>query len=223
MLPVPKLMKAVQVTAYNEPYSVNTVPIPSDLGPYDLLVKVAAASYCHTDGMVAAGIFGTTLPVTASHEGSGTVAVVGPAATADFKAGDRVMCGLPLHPCEACADCLGHDDDHAPDDDSKEDPHHRRGRYRQYCAHVIGHVGVHVDGCLAEYVRIDARNTTPLPDAVSFLTAAPLACAGRTAWRGVLQVSIWGSLFSNLVFSHSFIALETTPARTRWGNSIRFW
>ncbi|KAI1864612.1 hypothetical protein JX265_008336 [Neoarthrinium moseri] len=172
MPPIPQKMKAIQVTSYNKPYVLNTVPIPSDLGPHDLLVKVAVASYCHTDGMVSSGVFGTKLPVTASHEGSGTIIRTGSEA-GDFKPGDRVMCGLPLHPCGACADCLGPDEGH-----------------RQYCAHLEGHVGVHVDGCLAEYVRVDARSTTPLPDEVSFLSAAPLACAGRTVWRSVLQADL---------------------------------
>lgn len=115
--------------------------------------------------MVRAGVFATPrtkLPQTASHEGAGTVVAVGSAgAAAAFQPGDRVMCGLPLRPCGVCDDCAD------PDDDSR----------RQYCVHVAGHVGVGVgvDGCLAEYVRVDARFTTHLPGAVSFLEAAPLA------------------------------------------------
>jgi Zn-dependent alcohol dehydrogenase len=65
----------------------------SDLEPLDLLVKVAVASNCHTDSMVQAGTFSTKLPCTASHEGSGTVVAVG-SDVKEFKAGDRVMCGL---------------------------------------------------------------------------------------------------------------------------------
>jgi D-arabinose 1-dehydrogenase-like Zn-dependent alcohol dehydrogenase len=165
-------MKAVQVTAYNKPYSLNTVPVPSDLRPTDLLVKVAVASHCHTDGMVQAGTFGTKLPVTASHEGSGTVVAIG-SNVKDFSIGDRVMCGLPLHPCGKCPDCTT-----GPENQ------------RQYCIKLEGHVGVHVDGCFAEYVRVDSRSTTPMPDSVSFLSAAPLACAGRTAWRSVSQAGL---------------------------------
>lgn len=165
-------MKAVQVTQYSKSYSVNTVLVPHDLGPYDLLVKIAVASYCHTDSMVAAGVFGTSLPVTASHEGTGTVAKVGSHVT-DFMTGDRVLCGLPLHPCNACPDCLGPEESH-----------------RQYCVKTDGHVGVHVNGCFAEYVKVDSRSTTPLPDKVSFVSAAPLACAGRTVWRSVLQADL---------------------------------
>ena len=161
---LPERMRAVQVTEYNAPYETRTVPVPAP-GPRDLIVKVAVASYCHTDAMVRSGAFAgdprQRLPLTASHEGAGTVAAVG-ADVATFAPGDRVMCGLPLHPCGSCPDCRW------PDDGNRE------GR-RQYCTRVKGHVGVHIDGCLAEYVRIDERTTTKLPDAVSFLEAAPLA------------------------------------------------
>ncbi|KAH6643462.1 chaperonin 10-like protein [Truncatella angustata] len=121
--------------------------------------------------MVSPGKFGTKLPVTGSHEGSGIVTSVG-SDVPNFNLGDRVMCGLPLHPCGACHDCLGSEE----------------GR-RQYCAKVEGHVGVHMNVCFAEYVKVDSRSTTPLPDQVSFLSAA-LACAGRTVWRSVLQAEL---------------------------------
>ncbi|KAI1095321.1 GroES-like protein [Rostrohypoxylon terebratum] len=164
--PLPAQMKAVQVTSFNEPYSLNSVPVPATLGPRELLVKVAVASYCHTDSMVAAGVFGTALPATASHEGAGTVVRVGDGVQG-LRVGDRVMCGLPLGPCGSCGECLSSEG------------------YEQYCTHTEGHVGVNVDGCFAEYVRVDERFTTRLPDELAFAEAAPLACAGRTVWRGV--------------------------------------
>ncbi|KKY36419.1 putative zinc binding dehydrogenase [Diaporthe ampelina] len=55
--------------------------------------------------MIQSGIFGTALPITASHEGAGTVVAAG--SSADLKPGDRVMCGLPFHPCGKCPDCTG--------------------------------------------------------------------------------------------------------------------
>lgn len=79
------------------------------------------------------------------------------------------MVGLPLHPCGSCGDCLG------PENQT------------QYCTRIEGHVGVQSHGCFAEYVRADAASTTKLPDDVSFMSAAPLACAGRTVWRSVLK------------------------------------
>ncbi|KAK5166346.1 hypothetical protein LTR04_000740 [Oleoguttula sp. CCFEE 6159] len=168
---VPEKMLACQVVEYNAPYKIHQVPTPRDLGPYDMLVKTAVASLCHTDGMVSAGVFKTKLPCTASHEGSGTIAAVGSSVT-DFKEGDRVMCGLLRNQCGICADCLGPEN------------------YSQYCAHNDGAIGVNLDGAFADYVRIDSRTAAKLPDSVSFETAAPLACAGCTVWRGVLQADL---------------------------------
>jgi propanol-preferring alcohol dehydrogenase len=164
-------MRAIQVTEFHKPYQINTIPVPSPLGPYDLLVKIAVASNCHTDSMVQNGVFGTKLPVTASHEGSGTVVAVG-VSVDNFKKGDRVMCGLPLHPCGSCHDCLGPE------------------KQLQYCTNIEGHVGVTTNGCFAEYAKVDARSTTVLPNEVSFMSAAPLACAGRTVWRSVLETEL---------------------------------
>ena len=168
---IPSEMRAIQVTAYHKPYQINTIPVPSSLEPHDLLVKIAVASNCHTDSMVQNGVFGTSLPVTASHEGAGTVVALG-SAVQDFKEGDRVMCGLPLHPCGRCQDCLGPE------------------KQVQYCTNIKGHVGVTTDGCFAEYARVDSRSSTVLPDEVSFMSAAPLACAGRTVWRSVLETEL---------------------------------
>ena len=110
---------------------------------------------------------GTKLPCTGSHEGSGTVVAVGSDAKG-FKVGDRVMSGIIYHPCRACKDCLGPEN------------------YSQYCAHSGGYLGVTAQGFFAEYARIDATQAARMPDRVSFETAAPLACAGCTVWRGVI-------------------------------------
>lgn len=134
-------------------------------------MKVAVASYCHTDSMIQSGVFGTPLPVIASHEGAGTVVAGGPSVT-DW-VGQRVMCGIPFHLCGKCDDCTGPNES-----------------WRQYCANVEGHCGVHRDGFFAEYAVCDARVTTKLVNEVSFLSAAPLACAGRTVWRAVEQTGL---------------------------------
>ncbi|KAF2434969.1 GroES-like protein [Tothia fuscella] len=167
---LPDEMLACQVVEYNQPYEIHKVPTPRDPGPYDLIVKVVVASLCHTDGMVSAGDFKTKLPCTGSHEGAGTVIMTGSSVfTSDFKEGDRVMCGLKVHPCGKCNDCRGLE------------------KYRQYCRNDDGIIGVTRDGAFAEYVLVDSRISAKLPMSVSFETAAPLACAGCTAWRGVLQ------------------------------------
>lgn len=49
---------------------------------------------------------------------------------------------------------------------------------------------MHRDGFFAEYALVDARTSTPIPDEVTLESAAPLACAGRTIWRGVLEAGL---------------------------------
>ncbi|KAB5529035.1 chaperonin 10-like protein [Coniochaeta sp. 2T2.1] len=164
---IPAKMKAVRLTEYNKPYVVTTTSVPTDIGPHDMLVKVAVASYCHTEQVTAAGWYNTPLPCTASHEGAGTVVSVG-SDVKDFQPGDRVICGMPLHPCGKCVPCTDPDEG-----------------VRQYCP-AVKFAGLGTDGFFADYVRIDARTTSHLPDSVSFLNAAPLACAGRTMWRALL-------------------------------------
>ena len=121
--------------------------------------------------MVSAGVMGTPLPCTASHEGTGTVVAVG-SAIADFQKGDRVMVGLPYNRCGHCRTCLGD------------------RNYQHYCPNLEAYVGVTRDGAFAEYMIADGRESSKIPDAVSFGTAAPLACAGVTVWRGVLQTGL---------------------------------
>ncbi|KXL50424.1 hypothetical protein M433DRAFT_2074 [Acidomyces richmondensis BFW] len=170
---IPKKMKAIQITEYRKPYELRDAEVPFDLAPVDMLVKVAVASHCHTDSMVQNGVFGTKLPVTASHEGSGTVVALGlEAERLGFKVGSRVMCGIPYHACGKCVECKG------PENQT------------QYCRNVEGMLGVYTHGFLADYAKVDARFTTLLPNEVKFESAAPLACAGRTIWRGVLQTGL---------------------------------
>lgn len=119
--------------------------------------------------MVANGIFTPPLPCTASHEGAGTVAAIGSAVT-DLQPGDCIMCGLYLHQCGVCADCLA--------------------GTPQYCPHSAGAIGVHTHGAFADYALVDARNAVKLPDNVTFETAAPLACAGCTIYKGVVATGL---------------------------------
>ena len=82
------------------------------------------------------------------------------------------MAGLPRNRCGHCPDCLGPEE------------------YRQYCRKLDGHCGVTLDGSFAEYMVVDGRESALLPDKVSFETAAPLACAGCTIFRAILQTQL---------------------------------
>lgn len=168
---IPEKMLAAQVIEFNKPYKIHTVPTPISLSEHDLLLKVKVASLCHTDGMVSAGIMGTKLPCIASHEGCGEVVAIG-SSVKEFKRGDRFMAGLPMHRCGHCPDCLGPDE------------------LKHYCPNLKGHVGVTTDGAFAEYMVVDAREGSRIPDEVSYETAAPMACAGITIWGGLVRAGL---------------------------------
>lgn len=119
--------------------------------------------------MVQSGVFGTALPCTASHEGAGMVAAMGSSVSPnEFNTSDRIMCGLWRDPCGKCPDC-------APGQEN----------WQQYCPHNGGVIGVHTHGAFATYAVVDSRAACKLPDSVTFETAAPLACAGCTVYRGI--------------------------------------
>ncbi|EXJ73869.1 uncharacterized protein A1O5_03631 [Cladophialophora psammophila CBS 110553] len=173
---VPSEMLAAQLVEFKAPPVVQKTKAPAagDLGPFDLLLRTAVASLCHTDLMVQAGFAMPPkhgLPMTLSHEGTGVVVAAG-SSVQDFKPGDRVMSGITFHSCGHCENCL------APVEKD----------WKQYCFDIDGAAGVMTDGAFAEYHVVDSRMSCKVPDGVSFLTAAPLACAGVTVYRG-LQVS----------------------------------
>lgn len=113
------------------------------------------------------GGFPTTLPCTASHEGAGTVVATG-AEVKNFQIGTRVMAAIPRNACGKCRSCQGPNDVH------------------QYCQNIHGFLGIDIDGAFAEYLVCDARTSTTIPDNVSFMDAAPLACAGVTIYRAIM-------------------------------------
>ena len=171
---IPESMQACQIIEFNKPHEIRTISTPSskDLKPNDLLLKVAVSALCHSDLEYVKGIFPIDLPVTASHEGTGTVIGFGSNVNR-FKVGDRVVAGQTFGRCGDCEICNGPEN------------------YRHYCQkrEPMMSVGGR-NGAFQEYLVVDAREATKIPDGMSFVTAAPLACAGMTAWRAVNQCNL---------------------------------
>lgn len=167
---VPSQMKACQIVEFNEPHQVRRIDAPQakDLKPNDLLLKVAVAGLCHSDLEYQKGIFPIKLPVTGSHEGTGTIVAKGAGVT-KFNIGDRILAGQTFGRCGECDVCKGPEN------------------YRHYCEKREGMMSLARNGAFQEYLVVDGRESTKLPDTMSFTTAAPLACAGATSWRAILQ------------------------------------
>jgi S-(hydroxymethyl)glutathione dehydrogenase/alcohol dehydrogenase len=85
------------------PLVVEDLPTPQ-IGPRDVLVRVAASGICHTDLTVMAGRTRIPLPVVPGHEACGTVEAVGDDVRR-VRPGDRVLASVSPA-CGACWWCL---------------------------------------------------------------------------------------------------------------------
>lgn len=169
---IPSEMLACQIVEFGKPHEIRKIPTPQSLDDHHLLLKTAVASLCHSDLEYISGKFTAVKPpVTASHEGTGVVVAKGSKVT-QFNVGDRILCSHIANRCHDCEDCNGPES------------------FRHYCSFQAPHMSVGRDGAFAEYLVADARDSTKMPDELSFTTAAPLACAGITVWRGVLQAEL---------------------------------
>jgi propanol-preferring alcohol dehydrogenase len=161
-----KTMQAAVVRAFRQPLVVEELPIPTP-GPGQVLVRVVASGVCHTDIHAANGDWPVKprLPFIPGHEGAGYVAAVGHGVQS-IREGDRV--GVPwLHrACGRCEFC--------------------RSGWEMLCE-LQTVSGYTVNGAFADYVLAEEAFVAPLPDELEFAAAAPILCAGVTAYKGLMQ------------------------------------
>ncbi|CAO1636600.1 unnamed protein product [Parajaminaea phylloscopi] len=176
---IPKTMKAAVLKEYKKPFQyVEDRPVPQ-VGDDDVLVKIKAAGYCHTDLQVNEGVYesaGAKPGMIGSHEPAGIVVKLGKNAEkrGKFALGDRVGSINTYHPCWRCDAC--------------------RNQGAQLCENVGGMLGVSggkdapngKDGGFAEYMLADDTVLAKIPDEISFAEAAPLFCAGATTYGAIL-------------------------------------
>jgi len=151
-------MRAVRLTQVGKPLEEAEVDLP-EIGPSDVLIRVAACGICHSDEHYRAGISRIDrLPVTLGHEIAGWIEKVG----GDIKhvtRGDRVCVHYLAH-CGSCEFCV-------------------RG-LEQFCR-TGEMIGKHRDGGYAEFIKVPGRNAFVLPGEISFEIAAIMMCSSATA------------------------------------------
>jgi D-arabinose 1-dehydrogenase-like Zn-dependent alcohol dehydrogenase len=136
-------MKTVRLAQLGKPLSQVEVALP-EIGPSEVLIRVAACGICHSDAHYRGGICKIdTLPVTLGHEVAGRVESVGKE-VANVAPGDRV-CVHYLVSCGRCDFC---------------------GRGLEQFCHEGQMIGKHRDGGYAEFIKVPARNAFVLPDEI---------------------------------------------------------
>ncbi|KAG4443659.1 hypothetical protein IFR05_000845 [Cadophora sp. M221] len=183
-LTLPQTMKAQFIESFKTAYVLRTVPLPKPSSPYDLLIKVDAASYCHTDAVLAEGLMPPnppSFPHIGCHEFAGTIISVPRSDSSDmtFKVGDRIgVPGRAFNPCGSCFECL---DEKSPDSDP--------AGYSVFCPNS-GNNGLSRAGGFAEYAVVDARQVAPIPSSMTAVETAPLMCAGVTIYSALKRCEL---------------------------------
>ncbi|EIM85373.1 GroES-like protein [Stereum hirsutum FP-91666 SS1] len=164
-------MRAALFESFNQPYVVKDVPVPTELHPYQMLLRTGAAGFCHTDELIRTGGMPVSLKhdLIGGHEPAGTVVDLGEdAAKYGWHIGQRVGALGYMGYCGTCPDC-------------------KDGRLN-YCTKLSdgGFLGMSCQGVFSEYCLVDYRSAVELPDTMSFVEAAPLFCAGATMYNAIL-------------------------------------
>jgi alcohol dehydrogenase/propanol-preferring alcohol dehydrogenase len=163
-------VRAAVVPAVGARWELREVPTPS-AGPGQVLIRVHACGVCHNDVWITNGVFPFPAldPVVTGHEAAGEVVEVGAGVTGR-KVGDRVGATWVQATCGSCDYCRLN----LP----------LTGQSGISCAGSVM-TGITAPGGHAEYLAVAAASTVLLPDAVSYQTAAPILCAGYTAWSAL--------------------------------------
>jgi propanol-preferring alcohol dehydrogenase len=161
-------VKAALLHAQRKPLLLENVPSPTP-GPLDILMKVTACGICHSDLHLIDGDweFHQT-PRIPGHEVVGTVFSMGNQVR-DFKNGETVGLSWVNSSCQKCFSCKAGDP--------------------VLCEHQQV-TGVTVNGGYAEYVIAPASAYTRIPSSLSPEQAAPLLCAGLTAFAGLKLANV---------------------------------
>lgn len=171
-------------------------------GEGEVIVEIRASGMCGSDlhnyrrpkeASIAA-------PIIVGHEPCGVVAEVGRGVLpAEAKVGDRVM----VHHYWGCAVC-----------------EHCRGGWAQMCnrmtATVFGRTG---HGAHARYMKMPARTMVKLPDELSFMTGAAIACGTGTAYGALRRIRLSGR-DTIAIFGQGPVGLSATQLAVAMGARV---
>ena len=233
-MPEKTLARAAVLRAVGQPMTIETVEV-GPLAPGDVLVRIKAASLCHTDLEVIEGSLGLALPAVLGHEAAGEVAALGEG-VGDLAVGDRVVLSWNPH-CGHCFYC------------ERAQPILCRP-YLANAAHAFGfdarprlrcdgadvHQLMYV-GSFAEYCVVTAQAAIRIPAEMPFDRAALLGCGVMTGVGAATRVADlrWGSVAMvigcgavglsavqgcRLAGAAEIIAVDLNPARLQVAGAV---
>lgn len=207
MIALPDTMRAAVLVAPGH-FALRQVPVPA-IGPDEVLVRVRRCGLCGTDIHIWKGHYSADkLPLIPGHEFSGHVVRVG-AAAGDIALGTAVTADINVG-CGRCFYC--------------------RKNEVLNCS-TMAQIGIHVDGALAEYVKVPASHLVPIPRRTPVEQGAlvePVSCIVRAVKKSRLRLGesvlvLGGGPIGNLhvqlaraVGAAPVIVSEPNPGRAEW-------
>lgn len=149
------------------PVSVETISIPEP-GAGEVLLRMEACGLCHADLLVAGMQKLPLAPLVLGHEGIGRIEALGPGVDG-WRPGERVGVTFLAATCGRCEYC-------------------RTGRER-FCPWQ-SNMGFSRHGLLAERAVAPVQQMVRVPENLVAAEAAPLCCAGWSAWSAVCETGL---------------------------------
>src|SRR5256885_725570 len=192
----------------NRKIEIRNFPDPTP-GPGEVVIEMKASGMCGSDlkfyrsppgaAQAALGLGGSAGPFIAGHEPCGVVAARGPGVSeSEAPIGQRVM----AHHSSGCGVCK-----------------HCRVGWSQLCKAGITVYGVTANGGHAEYLKVPARTLVPLPDELSFVEGAAVACGTGTAYGALRRMHLAGSN-TLAVFGQGPVGLSATLLGAKMGARV---
>lgn len=196
------------------------------LGPGQVLIEVGASGICGSDiGYIYRGFKthkGLSGPayrgVVSGHEPAGRIIAVGEG-VARFGIGDRVIV-YHIAGCGLCANC-------------------RRGFYISCSDTSRASYGWQRDGGNAHYLVAESRTCVPLPDELSYIDGALIACGFGTAYEGLRRIGVNGDgdllvvglgpvglaagMLGRGMGASRVVGIEPHPKRRSWAQECGFF
>jgi threonine dehydrogenase-like Zn-dependent dehydrogenase len=174
---------AAVLVEYRQPLQIRDYPVPIEIGPEEVLVRVEMAGICGTDVHLWLGELSIPLPVILGHETVGCIELIGSEAMTDWRGapiapGDRITWASSIV-CGHCFYCR-----------MKQQPTRCLSR-KAYGISYSADIPPHLRGGYAEYILL--RKGTALfriPDSLSTEAVVGGGCALTTAIHGLERAPV---------------------------------